>query len=504
MSKINARSPYYLTYVTPTKPSPEFTCAIANLSDYGIDTNGTVTLPTLDYGYIDSFTSTAGDFANNKFAPVGASSTRTVTFKIVIPNGFSNSGGGYLLCSKTAVQEAAGCVNGPTANGTIPTQSLSGAGDTNTIDLTSYFNAGTVAIEAYIMVNPHPSFVAMSRPTGTTLALTALNVGGTKVVYIRAIDSSPNSCVAIQAITVTVATNNDLGCTASTGVDSAGLTGGSIAQDGTITNPSLIGTIDEIRLTSGGSAVTSPIAANTGSTAQDVTLYFLITVPTGYGNAGASIECSKTFSQSGTGAVAFDCNTTILTNQAIYTDGTIKTGNTSRGVIETTTPIKFEEVSTPTQRSITFNIRVPNSSAYSNANALVACTKSITQPAQLNPCSTSINTYYIQESFVGYTPESFCQESIGIGAGTPIASSANALDQAYNATVCNTAFGTNTALSPWAGDDRYWRVSKDRDTSSITTSSGTFYLWKISRSGIVTEVWRWNCDGGGDGNGIQL
>ena len=503
MSKINARSPYYLEYVTPTKPSPEFTCAIANLSDYGIDTNGTVTLPTLDYGYIDSFTSTAGDFANNKFAPVGASSTRTVTFKIVIPNGFSNSGGGYLLCSKTAVQEAAGCVNGPTANGTIPTQSLSGAGDTNTIDLTSYFNAGTVAIEAYIIVNPHPSFVAMSRPTGTTLALTALNVGGTKVVYVKAIDSSPNSCVAIQAITVTVATNNDLGCTASTGVDSAGLTGGSIAQDGTISNPSLIGTIAEIRATSGGSAITS-VAANTGSTAQDVTLYFLITVPTGYGNSGASIECSKTFSQSGTGAVAFDCDTTILTNQAIYTDGTIKTGNTSRGVIETTTPIKFEEVSTPTQRSITFNIRVPNSTAYSNANALVACTKSITQPAQLNPCSTSINTYYIQESFVGYTPESFCQESIGIGAGTPIASSANALDQAYNATVCNTAFGTNTALSPWAGDDRYWRVSKDRDTSSITTSSGTFYLWKISRSGIVTEVWRWNCDGGGDGNGIQL
>ena len=243
MSKINARSPYYLTYVTPTKPSPEFTCAIANLSDYSIDTNGTVTLPTLDYGYIDSFTSTAGDFANNKFAPVGASSTRTVTFKIVIPNGFSNSGGGYLLCSKTAVQEAAACVNGPTANGTIPTQSLSGAGDTNTIDLTSYFNAGTVAIEAYIMVNPHPSFVAMSRPTGTTLALTALNVGGTKVVYVKAIDSSPNSCVAIQAITVTVATNNDLGCTASTGVDSVGLTGGSIAQDGTISNPSLIGTI---------------------------------------------------------------------------------------------------------------------------------------------------------------------------------------------------------------------------------------------------------------------
>lgn len=503
MSKINARSPYYLEYVTPTKPSPEFTCAIANLSDYDIDTNGTVTLPTLDYGYIDSFTSTAGDFANNKFAPVGASSTRTVTFKIVIPNGFSNSGGGYLLCSKTAVQEAAACVNGPTATGTIPTQSLSGAGDTNTIDLTSYFNAGTVPIDAYIIVNPHPSFVAMSKPTGTTLALTSLNVGGTKVVYVKAIDSSLNSCVAIQPITVTVATNNDLGCVASTGVDSVGLTGGSIAQDGTISDPNLIGTITEYRLTSGGSAVTSPIAANTGSTAQDVTLYFLITVPTGYGNAGASIECSKTFSQAGTGAVAFDCNTTILTNQAIYTDGTIKTGNSSRGVIETTTPIKFEEVLTPTQRSITFNIRVPDSTAYSNANALVSCTKSITQPAQLNPCSTSINTYYIQQSFIGEAPEDFCQNSFG-GATTAIASSATGLGDAYNATVCSTVFGTTTAAEPWFGRDKYYRVDSFKNSSSISSTSGAFHIWKISNSGIVTEVWRWDCDGGGNGNGFQL
>jgi hypothetical protein len=502
MSKINARSPYYLEYVTPTKPTPEFTCAIAKLSSYSIDANGTVTLPTLDYGYIDSFTSTAGDFANNKFAPVGASSTRTVTFKIVIPNGFSNSGSGYLLCSKTAVQQAAACVNGPTANGTIPTQSLTGAGDTNTIDLTSYFNAGTVAISAYIMVNPHPSFVAMSRPTGTTLALTALNVGGTKVVYIKAIDSSPNSCVAIQPITVTVATNNDLGCIASTGVDSAGLTGGSIAQDGTISNPSLIGTIAEIRATSEGSAITS-VAANTGSTAQNVTLYFLITVPTGYGNAGASIECSKTFSQSGNAGFAFDCTTTILTNQAIYTDGTIKVGNTSRGVIETTTPIKFEEVSTPTQRSITFNIRVPNSSAYSNANALVGCTESITQPAQLNPCSTSTNIYHIQQSFVGEAPEDFCQNSFG-GATTVIASSATGIGDAYNQTVCSTAFGTTTAAEPWFGRDKYYRVEKERTPSSISNSSGSFHIWRISNSGIVTEVWRWNCDGGGNGNGFQI
>ena len=380
------------------------------------------------------------------------------------------------------------------------TQSLSGAGDTNTIDLTSYFNAGTVAIEAYIMVNPHPSFVAMSRPTGTTLALTALNVGGTKVVYIKAIDSSPNSCVAIQAITVTVATNNDLGCTASTGVDSVGLTGGSIAQDGTISNPSLIGTIDEIRATSGGISITSYVA-NTTSSARDVTLYFLITVPTGYGNAGTQIECSKLFSQKGTSLVDFDCDTTILTNQAIYTDGTIKTGDSTVGIIETTTPIKFGEVSTPTQRSITFNIRVP--SGYSNSGVLFPCTKSITQPAQVNPCSTSTYIYYIQESFVGDSPFDFCQNSFG-GATTAIVSSATGLGDAYNATVCATKFATTTAVQPWFGRDKYYRVDRFRNSSSIRNSSGAFHIWRISSSGIVTEVWRWDCVGGGEGNGFQL
>ena len=229
-------------------------------------------------------------------------------------------------------------------------------------------------------------------------------------------------------------------------------------------------------------------------------MYFLITVPTGYGNAGASIECSKIFSQSGNSGVPFDCDTTILTNQAIYTDGTIKVGNTSRGVIETTTPIQFEAVSTATQRSITFNIRVPNSAAYSNANALVACTKSITQPAGLSPCSNSTNIYYIQQSFVGEAPEDFCQNSFG-GATTIIASSATGIGDAYNQTVCSTVFGTTTAAEPWFGRDKYYRVDSFSNKSSI---SGSFHIWRISSSGIVTEVWRWNCDGGGNGTGFQI
>lgn len=499
MSKINARSPFYLTYVTPSVPSPEFTCTIANLSDYTVDTNGTVSLPNLDYGYIESFTSTAGDFANDKFAAVSSQTVRTVVFKIVIPDGFSNSGTGYLLCSKNATQQVGDCSGGPTANGSIPAQSMTSGGDTDTVNLASYFNAGSVAIAGYRIVNPHKSFVNMSI-SGSTLTLTSLNVGGTNVVYVQAFDNGANTCIAIQAISVTVTVSNDLGCTASTGVDSVGLTGGAIAQDGTITNPSLIGTITEYRLSATGSAVTSPLAANSGSTAQNVTLYFVITVPAGYANAGGTpLVCSKLFSQPGSSLVAFNCDTTTLTNQSIYTDGTIKTGDSTVGTIETTTPIKFDSVTTATQRSIDFNIRVP--SGYSNSGNLFPCTKSIAQPPTDNPCGS--NLYYIQQSFVGEAPEDFCQNSFG-GASTAIKSTATSLGDATNATVCSTVFGTTDPAVPWVGRDKYYRVESFQNKSSISSSSGPFHIWRISSSGIVTEVYRWDCQGGGNGNGFQL
>ena len=497
MSKINARSPYYLTYVTPTPPSPEFTCTIANLSDYTVDTNGTVSLPNLDYGYIDSFTSTASDFANDKFAAVSSQTVRTVVFKIVIPNGFSNSGTGYLLCSKNATQQVGSCSGGATTNGSIPAQSMTAGGDTDTVNLASYFNAGSVAIAGYRIVNPHKSFVNMSI-SGSTLTLTALNVGGTNVVYVEAFDNATNTCVAIQPISVTVTVTNNLGCTASTGVDSVGLTGGAIAQDGTITNPSLIGTIAEIRATSGGSAITS-VAANSGSTAQNVTLFFLITVPPGYGNAGASIECSTVFSQLGTGAVVFDCNTTILTNQSIYTDGTIVTGDSTIGTIESTTPIRWSETPIPFQRETTFNIRVPNSSAYSNANALVACSKTITQPASINPCGTV--AYFLNVQSPRVDPGDFCQDNYG-GATYKVFSTATSINDAATKTVCSSV--GNNPDRPFVGEDQYYRVSTYMNPSRIGVSSGTFYIWRISNAGIITEQWEWNCEGGGDGDGYEF
>ena len=54
MSKINARSPFYLSYTTPTAPTPEFTCTIANLTGFEVDQEGVIKEPSLAFGSIKS------------------------------------------------------------------------------------------------------------------------------------------------------------------------------------------------------------------------------------------------------------------------------------------------------------------------------------------------------------------------------------------------------------------------------------------------------------------
>ena len=187
MSKINARSPFYLSYTTPTAPTPEFTCTIANASGFEIDQEGVITEPKLSYGSIKSFTSSDAGFSNGKYATVTTDTTRTVVFKINIPSGFSNTASATIDCSIQATQPkkvTSGsnptCSGGPTTNGSIPNQSIAAGGNTTpAINLASYFTQGTSAIAGYTPVNYHPSFVQMSI-TSSTLTLTSLNVGGVK------------------------------------------------------------------------------------------------------------------------------------------------------------------------------------------------------------------------------------------------------------------------------------------------------------------------------------
>lgn len=373
-TKINVRSPFYLEIEEPTAPQIELTCAVADLRGFSVDEFGNVILPNPAYGTIDSYTSSDSDFTDGRYATVSTATVRTVDFTVRIPFNFTNYSDDTIVCTLQATQPVFQCTGGVTTNGSIPNQTLNTGGETATIDLTSYFTQGTDPISLYSITNNHPSFVSAVLQ-GTDLLISSHNQAGTKNIYVEARDGDIATCNATQPIQITITATEAFVCA------DAEMTGGGIAQDGTITNPTLFGNISAIRSTQGGATISS-YSANTTGSARNVTLYFDITVPVGYTNTGSTIsECPKTFSQPSSALPLFDCTTAALTTQAVYVNGTIKQGTSAKGTISGFSPTSFSTVTSVTPRTITFNV-TPPPSGYSNSGGDdIPCVKTIQQPA---------------------------------------------------------------------------------------------------------------------------
>lgn len=381
-TKINARSPHYLSYTEPALPTVALTCTLVNLQGMEVDQFGAIKLPTTDFGSLKTYTSTASDFANGKFATVSTPTSRTVNFSVAIPANYSNSGDEILTCSATATQPTYTCTGGITNNGSIPNQSLNTGGATVDITLTNYF---TGSIQGFFVSNLHTDFVATSI-TGTVLSLFSQSRAGVKTILVTAFDGNDLTCDATQTIQVTTTSTEAFACS------DAFLTGGAISQSGTITDPTLEGVISARKSTSGGSTITSYPANTTGS-ARDVTLFFDITVPTGFSNTGATVECSKLFSQPSTTLPPFGCNDAGLTGQGIAVNGSIKKGTANKGTITAFSPISFAAVSSNTDRDVTFSI-TPPSSGYSNSGGSdISCAITMQQPAPEIPTQGNVLWY---------------------------------------------------------------------------------------------------------------
>jgi len=394
MTKINIRSPFYLRYDEPALPSVALDCDLINLQNMSIDQFGNVTLPDLDYGTIISYTSSDVDFANGKFDTVVSATPRTVTFTISIPVNFSNAGDETIDCDVPFTQPAFVCTGGVTTSGSIPSQSLDTGGDSVEIDLTSYFTAGTDPIEGYNITNSYTNIVSTSL-SNETLKIFSINRAGSATIFVEAYDSNEATCNATQSISITVSDAITYDC------NYAFFVGGSIANDGTITKPTANGTVGDIKLTEGGTPITSYSANNTGS-AREVTLFFDITVPSGYGytNAGATVECSKTFTQSSTTLEQFTCRVAGLTGQAVALNGTIKYGTVNKGTFSTTTPISplsFPTVTTDTERTVTFYITPPASGYANSGGSDISCDVTMIQPAP-EPPAIGTETWYISQT----------------------------------------------------------------------------------------------------------
>jgi len=398
-TKINVRSPYYLSYSEPPEPLPTFDCGYANPVNFSIDESGAISLPSLDYGAIQSYTSTASDFSNGTFDEVSSDTLRTVKLTIIAPEGFDNQGDG-IICEVTATQplKPVDCPTVVSASGSIPSQALNTGGQSVTIDYSSYFTGTTSDFTDYI-INSNGSYLDVSlNTTDEEVTITSKVTAGVFSIQIERIDNT-TGCNAKQTISTTLTSLATFNCT------TANLLGGAIAADGTLTTPSSIGTVTATKETSGGASVTSIAANNTGSDIS-VTLYYDVLVPSGYSNSGSTIECNVTYTQkSNIVTPTFTCSDVDLDDQAILVDGNVTAGvakyygpnGREYLTIQSFTPTTFPQVSEITRRDVTYTVEVP--SGFTNTGSTIDCVESIKQPAAdipvAGPCDNKTETWYV-------------------------------------------------------------------------------------------------------------
>ncbi|MDA9937430.1 aminoacyl-tRNA hydrolase, partial [Flavobacteriaceae bacterium] len=84
----------------------DLTCAMISLNGLGVTENGNIILPSPRYGNIISLTTDYQDYDSqqNRFDVVDIETERVITFRITIPDNFTNSIEEYIECSATAIQ----------------------------------------------------------------------------------------------------------------------------------------------------------------------------------------------------------------------------------------------------------------------------------------------------------------------------------------------------------------------------------------------------------------
>ena len=201
-TKINIRSPFYLKYDEPALPSVALTCSLINLQYAGVNMFGDVELPKSDYGDIVSYTSSDSGFTDGRYATVGTATSRTIVFTLNIPTNFSNASDEAIDCSVTVTQPVLVCSGGVTLNGSVPNQAIDTGGSSVSINLASYFTAGSDPIILYNVTNNNLDYFQHSID-GNTLTIFSQNKAGVKNLYVEASDGDIATCDATQPIQIT-------------------------------------------------------------------------------------------------------------------------------------------------------------------------------------------------------------------------------------------------------------------------------------------------------------
>tara|TARA_R100001463_G_scaffold23695_2_gene56642 strand:+ start:3339 stop:4892 length:1554 start_codon:yes stop_codon:yes gene_type:complete len=145
------------------------------------------------------------------------------------------------------------------------------------------------------------------------------------------------------------------------------LSGFAVAQNGTVTLPTAdIGTISS----------TNPASFVIVDVSTVRTLNVDITVPSGYFNTGATLNCTTTATQPLTATLV--CGDITISGFAVDENGAITLPTLNIGTISSSSPSSYATVFTNTVRTLNLDITVP--AGYFNGGSTLACTTTATQP----------------------------------------------------------------------------------------------------------------------------
>lgn len=505
MSKINARSPFYIEATEPTPTLGAFTCTTANLTNFSVSSGGAITEPNILKGTIID-----RDVKSFPALNIGDSDTpRTVNYTIRIPDGYSNTADGTISCAQnfTQVAPAASCdsstnTNMATFSGTIG--NITDLDETaQTVSLGSFFTQqGGATFKKYTINRVGSSAIEYSLSgTGVsqTLSFTTASTGVSATFTVTAHNNDDSCTTSSNSFSVTAAATGSLAC------QDLKVSGGSITQAGVITRPQYESIASIYKVYVGATDyTTTDYLSNPNTTERTVTLKLYFTVPSGYDNATPSgstdlndyLLCTKDVQQAGTQLSALECGDEIIAYSGfrISQQGTIVLDDaqvTVNGVVATgvsattdTGAAKFAEVGTATARTIDVTFDIP--SGYSNSGTLTCeDAVSLTQPASDNPCITLGSEYYIAQQGFG-SRFGYCDNT-----GT------YSITRAVSGTV---AVGETVCIGgvPYNGYNLYWAQNENPTSEGAGAIGTSFQVIRIDNEGLISEIHTIHCESDSD------
>lgn len=498
-TKINARSPFFIEATEPTATLGIFDCTTANLLNFAVSSAGDVTEPGISKGVIIDRTATS--FAENTS---GSAISRSVTYTIQIPAGYSNTSDGTLSCVQTIDQPTQSAQCNPSTNNNMATFSGTIPAITNltstTVNLATYFTAGTGATISGYSVQNYGAAAISTSVSGNTLTIATNSSCATTTLRVTAFNSA-DSCSAISNIfSVASECSKDLTCSItdanSDGIFSIGA-GGAVSATGVISEPTYsIPHLARMEDTSGNTITFLP--PNNGALPQTVFIVFVFLVPDGYTNSGNELNCQRSFTQPTTAApkVNLECSNVTFSGFTITSQGNIIGGNISylgtttsvaTSMVTETSAIQYNVVSSSTSRTISVTFTVENTD-WLNYNSSITCPLSLTQPPTQNPCNSASGTYYISNQ--GFASKNaFCD----FGSTYPITKG-----------VFGTPVDGQTVCSQgdiFIGEFKYYAFNENPSPSGAGNIGASFQVMKIDNSGTILETRTVNCQGDTDGDG---